>query len=149
MKIKYTHTNIIARDWRKLAQFYEDVFGCVYIPPERDLSGDWLAKGTGVHDAVLQGCHLLLPGFGEHGPTLEIFSYAKMEEKLPSAANRLGLGHLAFNVEDVTLILERVVEYGGKALGEIVQRQILGYGTINFVYAADPEGNIIEIQMHA
>ena len=28
MNIKYVHTNIISRDWRRLAQFYEDVFGC-------------------------------------------------------------------------------------------------------------------------
>ena len=25
---KYVHTNIVARDWRRLAVFYQDVFGC-------------------------------------------------------------------------------------------------------------------------
>ena len=26
---KYTHTNLVARDWKKLARFYEEVFGCL------------------------------------------------------------------------------------------------------------------------
>lgn len=146
MGIKYVHTNIIAEDWQKLVRFYEDVFGCSYLPPQRNLSGDWLAKGTGVPGAALEGKHLRLPGFDEHGPTLEIFSYTQMEEKPPPSANRMGLGHLAFSVDDVSEILEKVIAKGGKALGEVVQREIPGYGTISFVYATDPEGNIVEIQ---
>ena len=146
MGTKYVHTNIVARDWQKLVHFYERVFDCVYLPPQRNLSGDWLARGTGVPDAVIEGKHLRLPGFDRDGPTLEIFSYTEMEENLPPAANRIGLGHLAFSVDNVPGMLEEVIAYGGKMLGEIVQREIPGYGTITFVYAADPEGNIIEIQ---
>jgi predicted enzyme related to lactoylglutathione lyase len=146
MGTKYVHTNIIARDWQQLVRFYEEVFDCVYLPPERKLSGDWLAKGTGIPGAALEGKHLRLPGLGDDGPTLEIFSYAQMEEKLPPAANRIGLGHLAFSVDDVQAILEKVVACGGEPLGEIVQREIPKYGSITFVYASDPEGNIIEIQ---
>jgi predicted enzyme related to lactoylglutathione lyase len=69
-----------------------------------------------------------------------------MAEKLPPVANRMGLGHLAFSVDNVTEILEEVITKGGKALGEVVKREIPGYGTITFVYATDPEGNIVEIQ---
>jgi predicted enzyme related to lactoylglutathione lyase len=29
--MKYAHTNIIARDWEKLAQFYIDVFDCEIV----------------------------------------------------------------------------------------------------------------------
>ena len=36
---RYVHTNLIARDWRVLARFYQEVLGCVPVPPERDLSG--------------------------------------------------------------------------------------------------------------
>jgi len=39
---KYTHTNLIAEDWRTLANFYQHVFGCVPIPPERDFHGEKL-----------------------------------------------------------------------------------------------------------
>ena len=27
MTVRYTHTNIVARGWRRLVQFYQDVFG--------------------------------------------------------------------------------------------------------------------------
>jgi len=31
--MKYTHTNLVARDWRRLADFYIKVFGCTPVPP--------------------------------------------------------------------------------------------------------------------
>ena len=43
---KYVHTNLIARDWRALAAFYQAVFGCETIPPERNFSGPVLEAGT-------------------------------------------------------------------------------------------------------
>jgi predicted enzyme related to lactoylglutathione lyase len=46
--IKFVHTNIIARDWKKLAQFYIDVFECEPLKPERDLDGEWIDKMTGI-----------------------------------------------------------------------------------------------------
>ncbi len=53
MKARYKHTDLIARDWQRLAKFYEDVFGCARVPPERHPSGEWLAKGTAVKGAGL------------------------------------------------------------------------------------------------
>jgi len=79
MRAKYKHTNIIAQDWQKLAGFYEKVFGCVRVLPERHLSGAWLDKGVGVPDAKISGVHLRLPGHGDSGPGLEIFQYANNE----------------------------------------------------------------------
>lgn len=43
---KYVHTNIVAEDWRALADFYERLFGCVPVPPERDLQGEKVDAGT-------------------------------------------------------------------------------------------------------
>ena len=73
--MRYAHTSIVADDWRTLARFYAAVFGCSKVSPERDLSGDWLARGTGVPDAALRWVHLRLPGHGDDGPTLEIYTY--------------------------------------------------------------------------
>lgn len=148
MSIKYAHTNIISSNWKKLADFYINVFECTSAPPIRDLSGEWLAKGTAVENATLQGMHLRLPGHGDNGPTLEIYSYGgDMPEKPePPAANRKGFGHLAFEVDDVKEILEKMILCGGTELGEIVEKEVEGVGLLTFTYATDPEGNIIEIQ---
>lgn len=47
MKARYSHTNLIASDWQRPARFYQDLFGCESIPPERDLSEEWLDKAPG------------------------------------------------------------------------------------------------------
>lgn len=146
MGVRYAHTNIVAADWRKLARFYEDVLECVRLEPERDQKGDWLERGTGVPGAALGGVHLRLPGHGEGGPTLEIYSYRAMLDKPEPAANRKGLGHLAFAVDDVETTLLAVQKHGGRALGEVVATDVPGAGRVTFVYATDPEGNILELQ---
>ena len=101
MEARYVHTNIVARDWRRLAAFYAQVLGCVPVPPERDLSGRWMDAATGIDGVHIRGAHLRLPGYGDDGPTLEIFSYDEEEEGVTPAVNRPGLGHLAFAVDDV------------------------------------------------
>ena len=143
--MKYVHTNIVAKDWKLLADFYIKVFGCKPVLPERDIKGDWLEKGTAVKNASLHGIHLLLPGYDNDGPTLEIFQYNKNEEKPIPVANREGFGHIAFLVADIEYILDKMISHGGTKLGEVVSKK-LDYGTIEFTYAKDPEGNIIELQ---
>ncbi|MCE5252173.1 VOC family protein [bacterium] len=146
MKAKYKHTNIVARDWRALAKFYQDVFGCILVPPERDLSGKWLDKGTGVKDAHFTGAHLLLPGHGDNGPTLEIYQYCHNEPRSATAANQEGIMHLAFEVDDVDQAAAEVLKNGGSKVGDITSSEVEGVGLVTFVYLADPEGNIIELQ---
>jgi predicted enzyme related to lactoylglutathione lyase len=146
MKAKYKHTNIVAHNWKALAAFYETVFGCVRVPPERHLSGAWLDRGTGVPDARCSGVHLRLPGHGENGPTLEIFQYARNEPKPSPAANREGFAHIAFEVDDVEEATAAVLNHGGRKVGEIASSPVEGVGLLTFVYVADPEGNIIELQ---
>lgn len=146
MEAKYKHTNIIARDWRALAKFYQDVFGCKPVPPERDLSGAWLEKGTGVPGARLAGVHLRLPGCGHTGPTLEIYQYSHNEPKPPAAANREGFAHIAFEVDDVEQAAAEVLRHGGRKVGDVASTTVPGVGRLIFVYLADPENNILELQ---
>lgn len=143
--MRYAHTNIIARDWRRLSAFYQEVFACVPAPPERDLSGQWLDDMTGIDRAHITGVHLRLPGHGESGPTLEIFSYDAMTPHT-HAVNMIGLAHLAFEVDDVEQTVAAVLRHGGAMEGKIVRRKYEGIGDATFVYVKDIEGNIIEIQ---
>ncbi|MCG6924818.1 MAG: VOC family protein [Acidobacteria bacterium] len=144
--VTFGHVNIVARDWKRLSRFYQAVFGCEPVPPRRQLSGAWLEAGTGVPGAALEGEHLRLPGHGPDGPTLEIYSYSRALDRPGTAANRLGLGHLAFRVPHVEEALEQVHAEGGRALGEVASARVPGRGQLTFVYACDPESNIIELQ---
>ena len=148
MKAKYTHTNIAARDWRLLAKFYTEVFGCELVPPERDLSGDPVEKGTSVPGMHLTGAHLRLPGCGEDGPTLEIFNYDPLIEADLRAVNRSGWGHIAFMVQDINSAVAEVVAHGGKMVGEVVTTPIGNTGHFyHWCYMTDPEGNVLELQV--
>ena len=146
MSIRYAHTNIVAKDWQALADFYMEVFDCKPKPPKRDQSGDWLSKGLGIKNAHLQGMHLLLPGHGENGPTLEIYQYTELLSKDKGWPNTRGLGHLAFEVEDVSATLAKALAKGASKLGEVSGHSVEGVGYITFIYIYDPEGNIIELQ---
>jgi predicted enzyme related to lactoylglutathione lyase len=143
---RYTHTNLIARDWRHLAGFYQQVFGCRPVLPERHLVELWVAQASGVPGAEIHGMHLRLPGHGDEGPTLEIFQYNHLKEGDPPAINHPGLAHLAFAVDDVPAALDAVLAAGGSQVGELVRVEVPGVGWLVFVYAADPEGNLIELQ---
>ena len=144
--MRFAHTNLVARNWKLLSEFYIKVFGCRIKPPERNLSGSWLDRATGLQNANLEGVHLLLPGHGENGPTLEIFSYRKMQDSKPLMADCVGLTHIAFEVPDVDQKLDEAIKNGGQLLGKVTEVTIDGVGELKFVYLRDPEGNIVEIQ---
>ena len=143
---KYVHTNLIARDWKRLVRFYTDVFGCKPKDPERDMSGSWLDSVTSLGNAHLTGVHLRLPGYEQDGPTLEIFSYDELVERGMPAANHCGFAHIAFAVDDVDQALQAVIAAGGGVVGKIATTELPGVGVLRVVYARDPEGNIVELQ---
>jgi predicted enzyme related to lactoylglutathione lyase len=144
MGARYVHTNLIARDWERLAAFYARVFECTAVGAARDLRGAWLDRATGLDGARLRGQHLRLPGTAD--VTLEIFQYDELAAAGESAANRPGFAHIAFAVDDVAATLAAVVDAGGSAHGDIVTAEVPGAGTLTFTYCRDPEGNLIELQ---
>jgi len=132
MGAKYTHTNINSPDWRRLSAFYQKVFGCVPVPPLRDLHGDFFEKVTGVKGAHVTGEHIMLPGYGDNGPTFEIFTYTDPKGDGPAGINEYGFAHVAFEVDDVEETFTKYYETKDM--------------TLTFVYAKDPDGNNIEVQ---
>jgi predicted enzyme related to lactoylglutathione lyase len=144
--VRYTHTNLVARDWHVLAGFYESVFGCVPVPPERAYSGAHLEALTAVPHAALSGVHLRLPGAGQDGSTLEIFQYEPVAPGLAPAVNRPGLAHIAFAVDSVEAAVREVLSAGGSAVGEVTVLTTPTGARVTACYVTDPEGNIVEVQ---
>lgn len=143
---RFGHVNLIARDWRALADFYVDLFGCALVPPERDYAGPDLERGTAVAGAALHGAHFRLPGHGPDGPTLEIYQFSSMPEALPPTVNRPGFQHIAFAVPSVAEARAAVLAAGGGVVGEIVTLQTADGRFVTWTYLTDPEGNILELQ---
>ncbi len=146
LEARFGHVNLTAADWRRLAAFYSEVFGCSLVPPERDIRGEPLDRATGLDGAHLTGAHLRLPGFGDAGPTLELFTYDEMAAHPGTNVARPGLGHLAFQVPDVAAALDAVVDAGGGRVGEVVTTGTADGRSVTWGYGTDPEGNIVEVQ---
>ncbi len=145
MPMRFVHTNLIARDWQRSVNFYQQVFGCTPVV-ERQLSGEWLERMSGIPGAEIRICHLRLPGYDETGPTLEIIQYTEQPAGMATAVNRPGFGHIAFAVEDVAAAHAAVLAAGGGRVGELVSIDQPGRGRLTAIYATDPEGNVIELQ---
>ncbi len=146
MQARYVHTNLVARDFERLATFYERVFGCVRVGPLRDLSGPEIDLATGLSGARIRGVHLRLPPGGEPAPTLEIFEYQPRAESPAPTIHRPGFGHIAFVVDDVHALRRELLAAGGGDLGQVVSIDVAGAGRLTFAYLTDPEGNIVEVQ---
>jgi catechol 2,3-dioxygenase-like lactoylglutathione lyase family enzyme len=143
---RFGHVNVTGPDWRVLADFYRDVFGCVLVPPERDYRSADLDAATNLVGAHLTGAHLRLPGHGDTGPTIEIYQYDEMVEGRAPAANRPGWGHVAFQVPDVEAALAIVTTRGGARFGSVVTLQTSDGRRVTWCYARDPADNLIELQ---
>ena len=146
--IRYVHTNIVAKDWKNLAKFYIEVFGCKPVYPERDLSGEWLEELTEIENAGIKGIHLILPGCANES-TLEIFEYVPQNSKGSDqqSLNAQGFGHIAFHVNNVDRVLKKLIMHGGALFGKVVRKKYSELGKILTVtYARDPEGNFVELQ---
>jgi catechol 2,3-dioxygenase-like lactoylglutathione lyase family enzyme len=143
---RFGHVNVTGRDWRRLAAFYEDLFGLEVVPPVRDYGGMDLEGATRVQGAHLTCAHLRLPGYGDTGPTLEIYQYDDVTEPTAPKVDRAGWGHIAFQVPEVPAALEALVAAGGDRFGTVVTLTTADGRHVTWCYATDPDGNLIELQ---
>ncbi|NNE93384.1 MAG: VOC family protein [Verrucomicrobiales bacterium] len=145
-RIRYAHVNIIADDWRNLMNFYVEVFDCEPVSSERDHRGKHTDDLTGIEDIQVVGQHLRVPGHGENGPTIEIFTVNKALPNPAPAINRPGFAHIAFEVSDFEGVRKQILDWGGTDYGKQVTIDIPGAGRLTLIYMTDPEGNIVELQ---
>lgn len=143
---RFGHVNVTSVDWRRLADFYSTVFGCELVPPQRDIRSPDLDAATGLHDAHLTGVHLRLPGHGDAGPTIEVFSYDALQPHADPSVDRPGWGHICFQVPDVAAAVDAVLANGGGPVGDIVTTRTSDGRSVTWCYATDPDGNIVELQ---
>ncbi|MGI5919945.1 MAG: VOC family protein [Christensenellales bacterium] len=142
MGIRYLHTNIIAKDWRALAAFYIEVFGCEPVQPGGE-PVDESDGQTGICGMRMTGARLKLPG---SDAMLEILSCEPEGLDSWRPVNRPGLGHLAFYVDDIEQTLADITAHGGQQVSEVVRHTASEGGTLITAYACDPEGNGLELQ---
>ena len=60
--------------------------------------------------------------------------------------NRIGFGHIAFEVDDVAAVLKKLRVAGGGQIREQIVTDYPNNVVATIVYDTDPEGNIVELQ---
>lgn len=138
------HVNINAKDWKKVVAFYEDVFGCIQMPPQKKIDGDYAAGLTGLEGADIEGMTLVFPDDKE-GTQLEVFQYNMKDDSSSQAINLTGLGHIAIDVDDIDAVTEKLTKAGGSYVGKQIRRTYEDKPDLYIHYVRDCEGNIIEL----
>lgn len=141
---KLLHVNINAKDWKKVAAFYEEVFGCVPMPPEKKISGDYASGLTGLEGADIEGMVLAFPDDLD-GTQLEIFQYNIQDDRASGTINMTGIGHIAIDVDDIDAVTEKLIAAGGSYVGKQIHRTYSDKPDLFIHYVRDCEGNIIEL----
>jgi catechol 2,3-dioxygenase-like lactoylglutathione lyase family enzyme len=104
-------------------------------------SGDWIDRIIGLEDATVE---LVMVRFPDGSDVFEVVRFrspsAGSDEPAP-AANRPGLRHVAFKVDDVHRVVDRLREAGWDTVGEIVDYE----NTFRLCYVRGPEGLIVEL----
>lgn len=141
--MKLAHINLVARDAKALAAFYVNVMKCDVLREPKTLSGEKVSRGNGLPNSEIRTIWLKFPGLQQ--PFLEIHEHGVTHPRDLPRVNEPGFGHLAFQMEDISQTLSKIIEAGGTQIG-----QITDFGTPEMpyliAYARDPEGNVLELE---
>lgn len=141
--VRFDKTKFLARDPEALAGFYEKALGCVRVVPLQEIDDEAVPKAIGTPEAKVSLTVLRLPGRGDHGPVLELYSVSG-----PRSDNwhyQPGQGQIAFGVDDLEASIAAVEEAGGSRLGEASEWEAPSGSRARFLHVTDPEGNIIDL----
>lgn len=141
--VRFDQTKFLARDPEALARFYEEALDCVTVVPLREIVDEAVPRAIGVPNAKVSLTVLRLPGRGDHGPVLELYSVSG-----PRPDNwhyQPGQGQIAFGVDDLDASIAAVEAAGGTKLGEVDEWEAPSGSRARFVYLNDPERNIIDL----
>lgn len=140
--VQFDQTKFLCDDVEGLASFYVDALECETVVSPLQVESE-VSRAVGVPDATITLTILRLPGRGERGPVLELYSVAG--PRPDSWPYRPGQGQIAFEVDHLETGIGRVIAGGGRSLGEVVEWQAPSGAIARFVYLNDPEGNIIDL----
>ncbi|HKP92151.1 MAG TPA: VOC family protein [Thermoleophilaceae bacterium] len=137
--IDFVHIGLVVEDLDETVRFLSLLgFDCGEPAVH---GGEWIDRIIGLENATVE---VVMARGPDGGDVFEVVRFrspsASAEERAP-AANRPGLRHVAFKVDDVRGVVDRVREAGWETVGEIVDYE----GTFLLCYVRGPEGLIVEL----
>jgi catechol 2,3-dioxygenase-like lactoylglutathione lyase family enzyme len=136
---EFVHIGLVVEDLDETVRFLELLgFDC---GKPGTFSGEWIGRIIGLEDVTVEVVMARGPGGTDVFEVVRFHSPSAGAQELASAANRPGLRHVAFKVDDVRGVVDRVREAGWETVGEIVDYE----GMFLLCYVRGPEGLIVEL----
>ena len=104
-------------------------------------SGEWIDRIIGLENVTVETVMARAPDGSDVFEVVRFRSPSAGAREPAPAANRPGLRHVAFKVDDVRGVVDRVREAGFETVGEIVDFE----NTFLLCYVRGPEGLIVEL----
>jgi len=135
----FVHIGLVVEDLDEAVRFLELLgFDC---GKSGTFSGEWIDRIIGLENATVEVVIARGPDGGDMFEVVRFHSPIAGAGEVAPAANRPGLRHVAFKVDDVRGVVDRVREAGWDTVGEIVNYE----NTFLLCYVRGPEGLIVEL----
>lgn len=141
------HANIVVSDLEKSKKFYTEVLG-LQVALQTEIDDPEFARGVGIPGTKLRAVFFSVP----NTPTLiEMFEYVAphKSKSLPAGGlpSDVGIGHLAFQVQDIDAAYQRLKEMKIPFISSPVtlSKSHKDVGGVRFCYFRDPDGILLEL----
>lgn len=142
------HVNIVVSDLSRSLRFYCDLLGFRQTA-DVQLEGEWIERIVGLRGVKARAVFIVAPG-GE--PRIELLCYERPQGAAVaenSQANTIGLRHIAFRVDDIGAMAERLRAAGVTLFSDPVRVPggVVRFdtGTKTLLYFLDPDGVLLEL----
>ncbi|HEX6461249.1 MAG TPA: VOC family protein [Thermoleophilaceae bacterium] len=137
--IDFVHVGLVVEDLDETVRFLTLLgFDC---GEPGVFSGDWIDRIIGLENATVEVVMARGPDGSDVFEVVRFRSPAAGTGEPAPPANRPGLRHIAFKVDDVRGVVDRVRAAGWQTVGEIVNFE----NTFLLCYVRGPEGLIVEL----
>jgi catechol 2,3-dioxygenase-like lactoylglutathione lyase family enzyme len=135
----FVHIGLVVEDLDETVRFLAALgFDC---GKPGTFSGEWIDRIIGLDNVTVEVVMARGPDGSDVFEVVRFHSPSAGAREQPPAVNRPGLRHVAFEVDDVRGVVDRVREAGWDTVGEIVDFQ----STFLLCYVRGPEGLIVEL----
>jgi catechol 2,3-dioxygenase-like lactoylglutathione lyase family enzyme len=136
---EFVHIGLVVEDLDETVRFLELLgFDC---GKPANYGGDWIERIIGVEDPKIEVVMAQGPDGNDVFEVVRFHSPSAVAGEQAPAANRPGLRHVAFQVNDLRSIIDRVRDGGWETIGEIVNYENM----FLLCYVRGPEGLIVEL----
>jgi catechol 2,3-dioxygenase-like lactoylglutathione lyase family enzyme len=135
----FVHIGLVVEDLDEAVRFLS-LLGFDCSEPSV-FGGAWIDRIIGLENAEVEVVMARGPDGTDVFEVVRFLSPSAAAQEPAPAANRPGLRHVAFTVDDVRGVVDRVRDAGWETIGEIVDYE----NTFLLCYVRGPEGLIVEL----